>query len=102
AIPARLVRWLLALILPALPVAVYYFLAVASNEGLTIWNRQNVTETPPPLILIAGFGIPLLLALPGIFRAIRRFEHDGDRLILLWLACMVVAIYVPVNIQRRF
>ena len=101
-IPARVVRWLLALILPALPVAAYYALAIATNEGLAIWNRQNVTPSPPPLILIAGFGIPLLLALPGIFRAIRRFEHDGDRLILLWLACIVIAIYLPVNIQRRF
>lgn len=102
AIPARIVRWLLALILPALPIAAYYVLAVASNEGLAAWNRQNVTETPPPLILIAGFGIPLLIALPGIYRGIRRFERDGDRLILLWLACMVIAIYIPVNIQRRF
>ena len=37
------------------------------------------------------FALALIVALPGIYRAIRRFERDGDRVMLLWLACIVIA-----------
>jgi hypothetical protein len=53
-------------------------------------------------MLVAGFALPLLVGLPAIFRALRRFERDGDRLMLLWLVCMLIAIYLPTNVQRRF
>jgi hypothetical protein len=69
---------------------------------MKLWNEQNVTSAPTVLELLIGFGIPLLVALPGIYRAIRRFERDGDRLMLLWLLCIVIAIYLPLNVQRRF
>jgi hypothetical protein len=52
--------------------------------------------------LILGFGFPLLLALPGIWRALRRFEPDGDQFMALWLGAMVVAIYAPTNIHQHF
>ena len=100
--PLRLLRWLLALMLPAIPIAAYYVITVIYNPAMAIWNRQNVTTAPSLPILLLGFGIPLLVALPGIYRAVRRFERDGDRLMLLWLVSMVVAIYLPVNVQRRF
>ncbi len=101
-VPMRLVRWLLALVLPAIPIAVYYVITVIYNPAMAIWNRQNVTTSPSLPLLLLGFGIPLLVALPAIYRAVRRFERDGDRLMLLWLASMVVALYLPVNVQRRF
>jgi hypothetical protein len=47
-------------------------------------------------------GLPLLVALPGIWRAIRRFEADGDRFMLLWLVAILIAMYLPTNVQRRF
>ncbi|MCC6612184.1 MAG: hypothetical protein IT320_01840 [Anaerolineae bacterium] len=100
--PSRLFRWLLAVGLPALPLIVYYALIVDYNPAMAIWNEQNVTSAPSPLILLLGLGLPLLIAIPGIFRALRRFELDGDRLFLLWLLMMLVAIYLPLNIQRRF
>lgn len=103
---ARLVRWTLAIGLPALPFFAYYLFLVAYNPAMAEWNRQNVTLAPAlpggVLIFLTGFGLPLLLAVPGIWRALRRFELDGDRLMLLWLAAMLVAIFVPTNIQRRF
>ncbi|MEO8397033.1 MAG: hypothetical protein ABI700_28820, partial [Chloroflexota bacterium] len=101
-VPLRLLRWLLALVVPAIPIAAYYVITVAYNPAMALWNTQNVTSAPTPLELVIGFGIPLLVALPGIYRAIRRFERDGDRLMLLWLACIVIAIYLPINVQRRF
>ncbi len=101
-VPVRLLRWLLALILPAIPIAAYYVITVIYNPAMAIWNAQNVTSAPSLPLLLIGFGLPLLVALPGIYRAVRRFERDGDRLMLLWLVCGLVAIYLPINVQRRF
>ncbi len=101
-ITMRELRWLLVVILPAVPVAVYYAAIVTYNPVVAEWNRQNVTLAPSPIIFVLGLGIPLVVALPGIYRALRRFETDGDRFMLLWLLAMVVLIYLPTNIQRRF
>jgi hypothetical protein len=92
----------LALVVPAIPIAAYYLITVAYNPAMALWNTQNVTSAPTPLELVIGFGIPLIIALPGIYRAIRRFERDGDRVMLLWLAAIVISIYMPINVQRRF
>mgnify|MGYP005837398751 CR=1 FL=1 len=105
-LPLRLMRWLLAIGLPALPLFAYYMFLVAYNPAMAEWNRQNITLAPPLpgglFIFLAGFGLPLLLALPGIWRAVRRFEMDGDRLMLLWLVTMLVTVFLPTNTQRRF
>lgn len=100
--PVRLFRWLLALILPAVPIAVYYTITIMYNPAMSLWNRQNVTSSPPLPTLLLGLGLPLIVALPGIYRAARRFERDGDRLMLLWLLGMIVLLYLPFNVQRRF
>ncbi|NWF69841.1 MAG: hypothetical protein HXY40_12220 [Chloroflexi bacterium] len=94
--------WSLLLLLPAAPLFVYYKVITDTNPILAEWNRQNVTLAPNPLVLVIGLGLPLLLALPAIYRALRRFEADGDQLMLAWLVAMLVAIYFPSDIQRRF
>jgi hypothetical protein len=98
----RELRWLLVVTLPAIPMAVYYAGIILYNPAIAGWNSQNVTPAPSPLILALGFGVPLIMALPGIVRAVRRFEADGDQFMLIWLLVMLVAIYLPTNIQRRF
>lgn len=101
-IKMRDVRWLLLLILPALPMAVYYVALVNYNPAAAEWNRQNVTLSPSPIVFLFGLGIPLLIALPGIFRSLRRFEPDGDQFIITWLIVILLALYLPTNTQRRF
>ncbi|MBI5669030.1 MAG: hypothetical protein HZC41_13580 [Chloroflexi bacterium] len=98
----RELRWLLVILLPAVPMAAYYWAVVTYNPAMSEWARQNVTPAPSPLLLVLGLGVPLLIALPGIYRAIRRFEPDGDQFILVWLVMMLVLIYLPTTIQRRF
>ncbi|MEO8610811.1 MAG: hypothetical protein ABI690_23140 [Chloroflexota bacterium] len=98
----RELRWLLVLTLPAIPMAAYYVAIVSYNPVIAEWNRQNITPAPSPINFVLGLGVPLLIALPGIYRAVRRFEADGDRLMLLWFVAMVVLMYLPTNIQRRF
>ncbi|HEX2907473.1 MAG TPA: hypothetical protein VHO69_11465 [Phototrophicaceae bacterium] len=101
-VSARGLRWLLVIALPAVPMAAYYFAVVTYNPTLHEWTRQNVTLAPPPLVLALGLGVPLALALPGIYRAVRRFEPDGDQFMLIWLVVLLVMIYLPTTIQRRF
>jgi hypothetical protein len=96
------VRWLLLIVLPALPVLTIQIAFLSYNPVMGEWSRQNVTPAPSPLALIVGLGVPLLLALPGIRRALRRFEPDGDQFMLIWLLVMLVALYLPGNFQRRF
>lgn len=98
----RELRWLLLVVLPAAPLAVYFWTVISYNPAMAQWNQQNITTAPSLLALLVGFGVILVMALPGIYRAVRRFEADGDRFMLLWLAVMVLAIYLPTNIQRRF
>lgn len=100
--PDRELRWWLVLVTPALPMAAYYVAIVNYNPAVAEWNRQNVTASPNPLTFLVGLGVPLLIALPGIIRAIRRFEQDGDQLMLFWLLSILVIMYLPTNIQRRF
>jgi hypothetical protein len=68
----------------------------------TAWNGQNVTPAPSLPVFLLGFCLPLLVALPAIARAVRRMEEDGDGFMLLWLAAMLVLVFLPTNIQRRF
>jgi hypothetical protein len=98
----RAVRWWLVVVLPAAPLAIYYGALVAYNPAIAEWNRQNVTVSPSPVVMALGLGIPLLIALPGIYRALRRFEPDGDQFMLIWVLVMIVVMYLPTNIQRRF
>lgn len=97
-----LVRWSIALIVPPIPMLLYYLTIMLYNPAMAQWGAQNVTAAPPLWAFLIGFGLPLLVGLPAIYRSIRRFERDGDRFMLLWLVCMLIAIYLPTNIQRRF
>lgn len=102
----RIVRrellWLLVLLLPVVPLAVYYAAVVIYNPAMAEWSRQNVTTAPSPPVMLIGFALPLILAAPGIYRAIRQPDAHDDRFMLIWLLVMLVAIYLPTNIQRRF
>ena len=92
----------MALVLPAAPLAIYYMAAVNYNPAVAEWNRQNLTLSPALPELLIGLGLPLLIGLPAIVRALRRFEQDGDRFMLLWLVLIVIAMYLPTSVQRRF
>lgn len=95
-------RWIMAVILPAVPLAIYYMAVVTNIPAFAEWNAQNRTEAPNLIVLLLGLGLPLIVALPALVRAVRRFEQEDDRVMLLWLVAMLVCIYLPTNVQRRF
>ncbi len=101
-IPRREIFWALVMILPALPVLVYDLAVVQSNWAMRVWNEQNQTPSPTVDKYLFGFGLLLVVAIPGIWRGLRRFERDGDRLMVVWLVVNAVLLYAPFNLQRRF
>jgi hypothetical protein len=92
----------LVILASAVPFALYYVAVTSANPVVAEWSRQNVTQSPSPFVLAISLGLPLILALPAIYRAVRRFEADGDQFMLLWLVMMLIAMYLPTSIQRRF
>ncbi len=102
AIPVLELRWVAMLFLPAGLVAIYLVLVLTYNPAVQIWNAQIRNVTSSPLIILLSYGLLPVIALPGLARAIRRFEEDGDQLMVLWLVVNLVAVFVPFNHQRRF
>jgi hypothetical protein len=100
-IPQLELSWVILVILPAVPCFIYYVAVVRENPAMQVWNMQNVTPSPPLFSYVLGFGLMLLVAIPGISRAVRLFERDGDRFMLIWLVVNIVALYVPISLQRR-
>ncbi len=96
-------RWLLWFIVPTLPILVYYGAVLNFREVIAeIWAQQNSISSPYLHVFLLSLGLPLILAVPGIWRAIRRFEPDGDQFMLVWLLVMVIMMYFTPAIQRRF
>jgi hypothetical protein len=94
-------RWFSMVFLPAFPVVVYYVLILATNDILREYNLQLVSSVPNPFLMILGYGLLLVIAAPGIYYGLRRFNRDGDQLMIIWLIVNVIFIYLPFNLQQR-
>jgi len=93
--------WAALMIIPALPILLYDLLLINSDVLYASWNAQNQTPSGNPLNYAFGFGLFWIIAAPGIFRATRRLERDGDRFMLVWLITNMLLLYAPFNLQRR-
>ncbi len=95
-------NWLLLFILPAVPILAYNALVFESNPIIQeIWRQQSALP-PSPILLLLGVLIPFVIALPGLYRAIRRFNRDGDQFMFIWLLAMIAWVYLPVAGQDHF
>lgn len=99
--PVNDLHWMSMLFLPTGLLAFYYAVLITSNPALRDWNLQITNPTASPWLMLAAYGVPLIVAIPGILRAIRKFEQ-GDQLMLIWLVVNFAAVFVPFNHQRRF
>jgi hypothetical protein len=100
-LPLLEATWVSLTILPALPILIYYAAMMSGETPLSAWIAQNQIAPLPPDRYLFGFGLPLLAALPGIWRALRYFERDGDRFMLLWLIVNAVILYLPLPMPQR-
>lgn len=94
--------WGLWILVPALPVTTYYLLTIANNPFVASWINQRNDVSLPFAIFIMSIGLPLIIATPALIRAVRRFEPDGDRFMLLWLLSMIIALYLPLQLKHYF
>ncbi|GAB5490591.1 MAG: hypothetical protein Phog2KO_08060 [Phototrophicaceae bacterium] len=94
--------WGLWILVPALPIATYYLLTIANNPFVASWINQRSDISLPLPILLVSVGLPLIIALPALLRAIRNFEPDGDRFMLLWLLSMIITLYLPLQLKQYF
>jgi hypothetical protein len=99
--PLHELRWASMLWLPTIPFAVYDVAVVRFNDTMGEFFKQNKTLSPDPYLYLFGYGLLLIVAIPGLVRAIRRFERDGDQFMLLWFVFNVIGLYLPFNLQRR-
>jgi hypothetical protein len=85
----------------AAPVMLYDFYVYRTNPALAAWSAQNLTPSLPPWDYALGYGLILLLAVGGMVIAVRRGART-DLFLLAWVGSVVVLLYVPFALQRRF
>jgi hypothetical protein len=86
----------------AAPSLLYQLWLLHSGEvTLAIKTAETPVHSPAPIFLALGLGLPLLLALAGLWRAARPGASDGARLLALWLVLGFALIYLPVPFQRK-
>ncbi len=89
------------LVLAPLPVIFYQYLVIAQNPILAAWQTQSSTFSPPPWHYVLGYGVVLVLAIPGGWWALRREKRWP--LLALWPLLIMPLLYMPIvfNLQRR-
>lgn len=84
-----------------IPLLVYSLVLLTRDPAWAVFNRQNVTLSPPPIYYLLGFGLFWPFALAGAIKALRK-PAAGPGLALFWVVSAFVFAYMPLDIQRRF
>lgn len=85
----------------AAPIMVYDLYVYRTNPALAAWSAQNLTPSLPPWNYATSYGLILGLALFGVGFALRR-RQPSDLFLLSWVGTVVLLLYVPFALQRRF
>ncbi len=82
------------------PMVIYNYLSFSLDPFLKGWSQQNLILSPPATDYLLAFGIALLLAVWGGFRAMR----SGDwiwSIPVAWVLIFPLLAYFPYPLQRR-
>jgi hypothetical protein len=88
-----------------LPILIYYLWVANTDPMLSIWNAQNLTPSPPLWDIVLSLSPALILAvtaLPKYFKTVMSRDQVSFSLPVIWAGIVVLAIYLPINLQRRF
>jgi hypothetical protein len=87
-----------------LPLLLYNSFVFATNDVLRRWSAQNQLPSPNPVHYVFGYvvlAVPAMVALRWVWRK-GTPEHGAPYLLLAaWLVMVPVAVYLPINVQRR-
>lgn len=99
----RNTQWFMWFIVPPLPLLAYILIVTVSNPVvMEIWQLESSSAPPPLSLLVIALGLPLIFALPGLWRAVRRFEPDGSAFMLVWGAAMLLLAYLMPVIREKY
>ena len=88
------------LMVPSLPLLLYYALSSWIDPYLQIWSAQNQLPSPHPLHYLLAYGLVLPFALRGAYKAWRNSSSPG-LLLMGWLIILPLLAYFPYPVQRR-
>jgi hypothetical protein len=80
-------------------VLLYQYSSILADPVLSIWNQQNITESPDLLDLLISLSPCLILAILGV---VKGWKNQQGRLIIGWVAVSLILVFIPWNLQRRF
>jgi hypothetical protein len=90
--------------IPAGTIGVYQYLAIRNDPVLSIWNLQNVTQTPSIINLLFSFS-PFIIGVLILFLKLWKKKIVLDKstyLLLSWIIFALFMAFIPFNLQRRF
>lgn len=95
----RRIGVLAVMLLLAAPWLIYDWWLTREHALLAVWSMQNQTPSPEPHVYLIGYGLVLLLAVGGAWRAPAGQER---RFLLTWVLVNLLLLYAPFSLQRRF
>lgn len=84
-----------------LPLTLYSSFIISNDPIWRSFSDQNQTISPAPIYYVMGVGLMGGLALWGGWRLARRRRGESD-LLMIWLLAVMILIYAPTQLQRRF
>jgi len=78
---------------------IYQYWAIITDQVLSIWNRQNITESPDIIDLIISLSPCLILAFLGLSDG---WKSVKGKTIVIWFVASLTLAFIPWNLQRRF
>ncbi len=80
----------------------YEYFAIVNDPVLSIWNAQNITQSPPLWDFLVSFSPAFILAVAGLIGIIRRKVSADYKVLVIWLIAGAILAYIPFSLQRRF
>jgi len=80
-------------------VLLYQYLSIISDPVLSLWNAQNITQSPRLIDLAISLSPALVFAALGLKKA---WEDNRGRRLVIWAASSLILVLIPWNLQRRF
>jgi hypothetical protein len=96
-------RWLPVLwrlVVPSLPLLLYYIVSSISDPYLQVWAAQNQLPSPHPLHYVLAYGLVLPFAALAAVRAWRT-ASTPELLLVGWVVILPILAYFPYPVQRR-
>jgi len=98
----RIKHLILFVLITALPFIYTYIMF--TMPSFSDWNTQNALDTPKFLHVMFGYGFMFFSFLAVLLYCILNYKkiNPETKFMLYWIAAVLILIYSPFNMQRRF